>query len=408
MRRSSFSAFSFSLLLASTVGATACDWREFDDIADTTWVKSSGAPSGVDSDDFAVALAEANNEATNETKQLAVISRSGLNLSFLAFDNDGEVTVRQSISLDTNANGAFDVLPQSPIYASDPRSGRVAVTANGKVVIGEATRNTLEVASPPNSASSAGLTFFRSGTTNYLAAATEKGISLIDLATPTVTTPICTTTPGDLFFRIIALGTATVGGAEQLVVWYEAASVSYVNTFTVTVAGGTCSLTAVGTAVSGVLSAASRSDYPLIEGARILPVPGTELAAIADPGKSQVFLLAPTGNRLQLQFDAPSVSSLAIGQLGADTFLFAGAASFDNEGKNNTGRVQATKLVSGAPSATPELTLFDAAPEAEQKFGRAIAVVPFDDAASPIVVVGADDEMFTYFRTSLYEERRDL
>ena len=69
--------------------------------------------------------------------------------------------------------------------------------------------------------------------------------------------------------------------------------------------------------------------------------------------------------------------------------------------------MQATLYSNGTLSTTPALTLHDAAPEANQRFGRAVAVIPFDSATAPIVVVGADDEMFTYFRTSLYEERRD-
>lgn len=403
MRRP-FSSVSFSLLLASTVGAAACDWREFDDIADTTWVESSGAPSGVDSSDYAVALAEANDEATSQTKQLAVISRSKLTLAFLEFDADGGTTVRQSISLDANSGGPFDVLPQSPVYASDPRSGRVAIAANGKIAIGEPTRNSLDVALAPNSAQSAGLTFLNIGSATYVAAATERGIVLVDTASATVTTPICTTPPS-LFNRFIALGTTRVGGADQLVVWYENNG-SHVNTFSVAVAGGNCTLTPVGTVASGTLSMPTRGDYPLIEGARIVPVPGTELAAIADPTKGQVFLLAATGERLAQTFDAPGVSSLDIGQLGSETYFFVGSASYDNGGKNNSGRVQAT-LLNGTPSTTPALTLHDAAPSAEQRFGRAVAVIPFDSATAPIVVVGADDEMFTYFRTSLYEERRD-
>lgn len=405
MRRPALSPLSFSLFLASTVGAAACDWREFDDISDTTWVESSGAPSDVDSSDYAVALAEANDEAASQTKQLAVISRSKLTLAFLEFDADGGTTVRQSISLDANSGGPFDVLPQSPVYASDPRSGRVAIAANGKIAIGEPTRNSLDVALAPNSSQSAGLTFLTIGSGTYVAAATERGISLVDTASPTVTTPICTA-PANLFNRFIALGTARVGGVDQLVVWYENNG-SHVNTFTVALAGGNCTLTPAGTVASGTLSMPTRGDYPLIEGARIISVPGTELAAIADPTKGQVFLLGATGERLAQSFEAPSVSSLDIGQLGSETYFFAGSASYNNAGKTDAGRVQATLYSNGTLSTTPALTLHDAAPEANQRFGRAVAVIPFDSATAPIVVVGADDEMFTYFRTSLYEERRD-
>ena len=50
------------------------------------------------------------------------------------------------------------------------------------------------------------------------------------------------------------------------------------------------------------------------------------------------------------------------------------------------------------------LTLSDAQPESKQAFGRAVAVVPFD--TKPLIVVAADNEVFTYFRTQLYAETR--
>lgn len=392
---------------------TACDWREFDDIADTTWVDTSGAPNGVDSSDFAVALAEANNEtaATPETKQLAVISRSKLTLAFLSFDGTGKVTTKQSISLDSNSGGPFEVLPQSPIYASDPKSGRVAVSANGKIAIGESNRGTLDVASAPNSGKSAGLTFLEIGAKTYVAAATERGISLIDVTAPTATTAICTS--ATTMSRIVALGTVHVGAADQLVVWYETsnATPAELNSFTVAITGGTtCTMTASGAVIADAVSMPTRSDYPLIEGARIVTIPGTESVAISEPLKGQVVIASfGAASRGATSFAAPDVISLAVGKIDGDTYAFAGASNQDIDGVSNAGRVQATKLTGGAVPVgelTPSLSLFDASPGTEERFGRAVAVVPFTDATSPIIVVGADDEMFTYFRTTLYPERR--
>lgn len=405
-------SFLSSLLLASSLfGAAACDWREFDDIADTTWVDTSGAPSGVDSSDFAVALAEANNETAGETKKLAVVSRSRLTLAFLTYGADGAVTVNQSISLDSNSGGPFVTLPQSPVYASDPRSAKVAVAGDGKIAIGEPTKGTLDVASGPNSAKAAGLTFLKIDADTYVAAATERGISLINVATPTTTTTICTlavTVPPVTISRIVALGTVVLGGVDKLVAWYETsnATPAELNAFTVAVANGNCTLTAVAGAADTSVSMPTRSDYPLVEGARIVTIPGTEAVAVADPLKGMVAIHQFGATRAVSAFSAPDVASLAIGSIGADTYLFAGASNHDIEGVSNAGRVQATKLTGVTAETTPSLTLYDASPSTEQRFGRAVAVVPFADATAPIVVVGADDEMFSYFRTSLYDERR--
>lgn len=404
-----FSLPTLAAVLATGLVAGACDWREFDDISDTTWVDTSGAPSGVDSNDFAVALAEANNEASSETKQLAVISRSKLTLAFLSYDSAGKVTTKQSISLDSNSGGPFELLPQSPIYASDPRSGRVAVAAGGKVAIGEATRGTLEVATTPNSGKSAGLTFLTTGGKSYIAAATERGVTFIDVAAPTVTTAICTT--GALTIsRIVALGAVAVTGSpdERLVIWYETsnAAPAEVNAFTVAIAGNTCTLAGAAGAVDTSLSNPARADYPLIEGARIVQIPGTDAVAISDPLKGLVSIQQFGATRVVSTFAAPDVLSLDLGKIDAETYAFVGSANTDIEGKSNAGRVQATKITGVTAEATPSMTLYDASPETEQRFGRAVAAVPFDGAGSPIIVVGADNEMFTYFRTSLYAERR--
>jgi hypothetical protein len=229
-------------------------------------------------------------------------------------------------------------------------------------------------------------------------------IALVNVATPTMTTMACTRPSA--IGRVVALGAARVGGSDQLVVWYERTpGVAELAAFSVVVAADACALTQVG-AVDTALSAPSRSDYPVIEGARIVSIAGTEAVAISDPGKGLVSIYSFGATPGVQTFAAPAVSSLAVGKIGADTYVFAGASNQDVDGVSNAGRVQAFKLSGVAPAQTPELTLHDASPDTEQRFGRAVAVVPFTDASSPIIAVGADDELFTYFRTGLYDERR--
>jgi len=51
---------------------------------------------------------------------------------------------------------------------------------------------------------------------------------------------------------------------------------------------------------------------------------------------------------------------------------------------------------------TPAMTLHDAQPEADQVFGRTVAITPFN--GNNVIAVGADNEVFLYFRTALYDE----
>ncbi len=397
-------ALASGALLAISAGA--CNWMEFDDIAKDTWVDTTGAPGGVNSSDFALGLAEANNEAASpaETKQLAVISRSDLTLAFVAYDAAGKLSSRQTIALSTSASGPFDSLPASPIYASDPRSGKVAVASVGKVAVGDPSKATLDSAVLTNSVNSAGVTFLQVAGKTYVASSTERGTFLVDPATSPPTVINCTAPAA--ISRVVALGTISSGGAEQLVIWYQNSGMmrSELAMHTVAVAGSTCTLTAVGAPYTD-LSLPNRDQYPLIEGARIVTLPGGDSVAVSDPIKGQV-TIHKSGSTTVSTVPAPNVASLAVGQLGADTYLFAGSPNQEIDGVTNAGRVQATLLTAGVPAATPALTLYDSSPDTEQRFGRAVALVPFTDATSPIVVVGADDEMFSYFRTALYSERR--
>jgi len=55
----------------------------------------------------------------------------------------------------------------------------------------------------------------------------------------------------------------------------------------------------------------------------------------------------------------------------------------------------------GMLSATPSLVLNDAQPEAGEEFGHAVATMKFN--GQEIVVVGAHDEVFAYYKTALYD-----
>ena len=50
------------------------------------------------------------------------------------------------------------------------------------------------------------------------------------------------------------------------------------------------------------------------------------------------------------------------------------------------------------------MTLHDAQPESDQQFGRAVAVTEIN--GQPAIAVGADNEVFLYFRTALYDDVR--
>jgi hypothetical protein len=77
----------------------------------------------------------------------------------------------------------------------------------------------------------------------------------------------------------------------------------------------------------------------------------------------------------------------------------------DNVGGTTAGDVKLFPVSGmGGIETSPMAVLHDAQPENNQSFGRAVAVMPFN--GKPIIVVAADNEIFTYYQSPLYDETR--
>jgi hypothetical protein len=101
------------------------------------------------------------------------------------------------------------------------------------------------------------------------------------------------------------------------------------------------------------------------------------------------------------------VKSAAVFQptTGGKRYAVAGFPAEIVEGVN-AGQVLAFELsTTTGIAATPSLTLFDAQPDSNQAFGRSVAALPFN--GKQIITVAADNDVFLYFRTSLYEDTRE-
>jgi hypothetical protein len=94
-------------------------------------------------------------------------------------------------------------------------------------------------------------------------------------------------------------------------------------------------------------------------------------------------------------------SALAV--LGGETYLAVGVPDRSVDGLA-AGEVDlhAFNTTSGVLDATPALSLHDAEPESGQLFGRTVTTMNFN--GSPILVVGADSEIYAYYRTALYDQ----
>jgi hypothetical protein len=91
--------------------------------------------------------------------------------------------------------------------------------------------------------------------------------------------------------------------------------------------------------------------------------------------------------------------------MASKRFVIAGFPTAIVDGVN-AGQVQVFEVsTTTGVSATGALTLFDAQPEDNQSFGRSVAALPFN--GKQVIAVAADNDVFLYFRTSLYGETRE-
>jgi hypothetical protein len=96
------------------------------------------------------------------------------------------------------------------------------------------------------------------------------------------------------------------------------------------------------------------------------------------------------------------LKSTVLADLGSGTYLAIGVPD-RSVGGVVAGEVELHELdtASGALDATPVALLHDADPESGQLFGRSLTTMQFN--GSPILVVGANAEVFAYYRTALYD-----
>jgi hypothetical protein len=86
-------------------------------------------------------------------------------------------------------------------------------------------------------------------------------------------------------------------------------------------------------------------------------------------------------------------------------YVLAGLPTASVEGVT-AGMVQVIEVSTATGVAeSPAMTLADAQPEDTQVFGRSVAALPYNGRS--IIAVAADNEIFLYFRTALYDETRE-
>lgn len=441
--------------LASTLGASlslglgACNFSEFDDLAEEAWVDRVESPSATSSRQYGEALVATplREAGTN----VVVLGKFRASLSLLQYDDEG---VRQPITaVDPRPTLSFSTFSDNPALAADRDSERIAFA----VVQGDnidptrvAVYDGRDISSPFKSVilseqllvggqrlhniNAGGITFtdlpgFGEDTEDEIALTRGPQVALIqDYAVSEADTDTTYAVKGclhgdddDWGFGVAIADVLpddehagpeiVVGTGAQLRT--GSSRVLIIDPASVTPESGACTIleTISSTEDPGDLGAVvTQAQFPDVAD----EAPGAELDDLiySAPTINKVFVRFGGGGGVEInpgEDGADFGDSIATGDLDSDGIpeLIIGAPRSDPDGVTNGGSVYVYKFRS-TPSLGFDLveTLHPGEPVNEERYGKSVAVAPFGTGDRNVLVVGAEGEVFTYFRTSLYSDVR--
>lgn len=409
--------------LVST-SASGCKWTDFDDLEADTWVTSIDKPN-TQSTDFGVALARGSRNSANGGTLVAIADGAPQYIE-LGFSPNGDSDVATSVMLETISTVQGFASP--PIVIADPTSDEVSLIAAGAgggisvlhgagglelhSIMGAGQVDAAAYVLPPPSTNNA------TPVTAPLVAALDSVYGAFFTQGTAPTTLKCQLLDGvsnmPVTIRGIAGARITSTTSDDIVVWGTVGpspSDSWVFVYNGDVFNGNDGSCAGGTATP--LASTNIVFVPGL-GSQIIMVDATHalLAGHGDGVDSYIALWDVSGNAGVAQnptvvgapVTLPGLRTATVLDLDAQKYVFAGYPNEVVDGVKG-GRVLGLPLtLTTGIGDVPALELHDAQPEDDQAFGRALAVTSFN--GKPVLAVGADNEVFTYFRTTLYDETR--
>lgn len=393
---------SISILASLLTFGSACSWTTFDDLEGDTWVTSTDKPSN-DSSNWGVAIQRG--QATGTGGRIVVMGASQSLYSELVVGADGDVsTPDPDTTLELNSQFGIGNLDPQPILLADPASNDTALVtssgsasiavlrgSNGNLVVhqvfGPASADAATYMIPPAPAMQVSQTLVAEGDKVY-------GTFFSNPPNPQ---PSCPLKDGANAVTIGALGALpTAGPTNDVIVWSTTGKV-------LVYPGSVFNGCAMQTATS--VSTAETTGKPT-KGSQILTfTDGTSKFAVLQGGSFlALFNLDGVPTLVGSARTENGIKNAALMEVAGKRYVAAGFPEAIVDGTSGAGQVQVFEISTTDGIGNSVMTLHDAQPEGKQAFGRAVAVVPF--GGKPLIVVAADNEVFTYFRTTLYDETR--
>jgi hypothetical protein len=369
-------------LLLAALSFAGCAWSEFDDLAETTWVRSTSEPN-IGSRNYGIAIVGVTTSPSGGL--LGVISDDTPDYSTIEYAADGKDSIGSNdVKLGQHR---IAVLTDPPLFTTDGM-GKIAIAersttgGNIAVVFGSATAPAgIEFAAPasPDAVTFVGADIVvAAGNTFYTLQATGQ----IPCASM------------DTTFGVAAM--AMDNATSTLWVWSKAGAFFGIPMSSLTPCNGGM-LPAPGSVfmTTGLMPAT---------GARVHVV-GNYAILTAHPPTSrlgQVFVIdLSTVNQTDMM-TIEGLRSSTLATFGTTTHLVVGVPDRPVNGVvSGQVDVYALDTTTGMLGDTPVLQLNDAQPDSGQLFGRAVTTMKFND--KQILVIAANSEVFAYYKTALYD-----
>lgn len=418
-----------ALVLSTSVG---CKWTEFDDLEGDTWVSSTDKPNG-DSTDYGVAIQRGQKGSSGG--KLVVIGAGQAQYTELVYAASGGADLAPT-ALKLNTQFGIGNLDLQPILLADPTTDEVSLVVNSggqsiavltgtggliaHQVFGPMQPDAATYMVPPPRVDQPALP-----TPPQVLVAAVDSLYGAFVATPPNPQPKCQLVDEAAApVSIRGLGAARVISTtfDDIIVWgTTGGSTGKLLLYPGSVFNGAPPVGSCAGGVQAPLAASTSIATTFVpgKGSQILMVDATHFVVVGhkDLGSTESFLgyfsinpIAKTFTAVGATVTIADLRTAAILDNGATKFVIAGYPSTVIEDVN-AGVVKLFPLdLTAGINETAAATIYDAQPESDQQFGRAVAAMPFN--GTNIVAVAADNEIFVYYKlvntsgAAIYEDAR--
>jgi hypothetical protein len=399
-----------------SLAAGGCKWTDFDDLEEDTWVTATPKPDN-GAANWGVAISRLTRSGSGAT--LAVLGATTATYNDLAIGPSGDVNTTTENELNTNF--AIGPLALEPLLLTRPDADEVALVTGlevNRIIVVRAVNGELSSVPVTGLAQPSGATYLvapprgasEMPQMQIMVAQADAVYGAFFASPPTQVSKCALRDEAGMVISIRALGAYRPDGAlsDDVLVLTEAGKLL---AYPGAVFNGCGAMTQGPTTgmVRDLMFAGVQT------GSQIhVFTDGTATYALVqihnDTGKGKLGLYkisAASIDEVGAARDIDRLRTVALYQPSTDgkRYVLAGMPTATVEGVD-AGQVQVRELdLTTGVAEAPAMTLFDAQPEAKQSFGRSVAALPFN--GKNIIAVAADNEVFLYFRTTMYAETRE-